>query len=207
MTTQRKERAILLGVVGGIASGKSHTTAEFVAQGAAVFDADAEVRALYEDPNFVANIRRRWSNVVSSDGKLDRRELAKIVFAPSEKGRKELTELNAIVHPALFKKFRQWFEGIHDKEFAVVDAPLLFEVGWQKHVDYIIFVEANFETRLKRAIERGWNSEELAFREARQIPLDVKRRRADFIVKSNCNDREISKQVASILNQIREEHI
>ena len=204
MTTQWKKRAILLGVVGGIASGKSHATAEFAAQGAAVFDADAEVRALYEDPNVVAKIRRRWANVVSSDGKIDRRELAKIVFTPSEKGQEELATLNSIVHPALFEKFRQWFEELHDKEIAVVDAPLLFEVGWQKHVDYVIFVDANLETRLKRASERGWSSQELAFREARQLPLDLKRNQADFIVESNDGDRALSGQIASILNKIRE---
>ncbi len=204
MTVQRTGRPTTLGVVGGVASGKSFATAEFVAQGAAKFDADLEVCALYEDSSLLERIRRRWSTAVKEDGELDRQELARIVFAPDEKGREELAALNSIVHPPLFEKFERWIQGLQGKEFAVVDAPLLFEVGWQKRVDYVVFVNADYETRLKRALDRGWSSEELALREARQLPLDVKKKQSDFVIESRCDSLAVSIQVASILSQIRE---
>ena len=204
MTGQRTERPTTLGVVGGVASGKSFATAEFVAQGAAKFDADLEVCALYEDSSVLETIRRRWPSAVKEDGKLNRQELARIVFAPNEKGRNELATLNSIVHPLLFEIFERWLKGLHGKEFAVVDAPLLFEVGWQKRVDYVVFVDADYETRLKRALDRGWSPEELAFREARQFPLDVKKNQSDFIIESRRDGPAVSVQVASILSQIRE---
>ena len=206
MTGQRTERPTTLGVVGGVASGKSFTTAEFVAQGAAKFDADLEVCALYEDSSVVDLIQRRWSTVVKEDGKLDRQKLAQIVFAPDEKGRRELATLNSIVHPLLFVKFERWLKELREKEFAIVDAPLLFEVGWQKRVDYVVFVDADYETRLKRALDRGWGPEELALREARQLPLDVKKKQSDFIIESRRDGLALSIQVASILSQIREKH-
>ena len=85
----------------------------------------------------------------------------------------------------------------------MIDAPLLLEVGWQKFVDYIIFVETSYETRLKRAVERGWTLEELARRESRQLPLDFKKGLSDFIIKSSPDDLEVSTQVVSVLSEIR----
>ena len=203
MTGQRTGRPTTLGIVGGVASGKSFVTAEFVAQGAAKFDADAEVGVLYENPVVLEKIRRRWPTVATCDDRLNRQELARIVFAPDEKGSEELAALNALVHPMLFEKFEQKLEQLHESEFVVIDAPLLIEVGWQKFVDYIIFVETSYETRLKRAVERGWTLEELARRESRQLPLDFKKGLSDFIIKSSPDDLEVSTQVASVLSEIR----
>ncbi|MGI6400889.1 MAG: dephospho-CoA kinase [Thermoguttaceae bacterium] len=195
---------ITLGVVGGIGSGKSYTTAELVSQGAVRFDADAQAKALYETPSIVAKIRNRWSSVVNSNGTVDYAALARIVFAPTEAGRKELAFLNSILHPVLLQKYENWLASLVDCEFAVLDAPLLFEVGWDSRVDYVIFVDASAETRLRRTIERGWSSDELFKREARQLPLEVKKARADFIVDANRDDSQMTQQIRKILDTIRE---
>ncbi|MBQ7029430.1 MAG: dephospho-CoA kinase, partial [Thermoguttaceae bacterium] len=130
-------------------------------------------------------LRDRWgADVVSPSGTVDRRRLAEIVFAPTAEARAELDFLNRTTRPPLFARFRRWLDAVRasDAEFAVLDAPLLFEVGWERDVDFVIFVEASRATRVRRVAERGWSPEELDRREANQLPLAVKRKRADFVL-------------------------
>ncbi len=203
MKENKAARAITIGIVGGVGSGKSFTTAEFVAQGAAKFDADSEAKKLYEDPEVVELVRQNWKDVLDDSGKLDRAKLAAIVFAPDEEGAVNLAKLNSILHPLLFRRFREWLGNLQDHEFAILDAPLLFEVGWETNVDYVVFVNADEETRRRRTILRGWNPDEITRREARQIPLDVKRARADFIVDASHDDSAMDRQVFLIMERIR----
>ena len=180
-----KDRALLFAVVGGIGSGKSFATAALRAFGFPCFDADAEARRLFDDPAILDVLRDRWgASVVAPDGTVDRRRLAEIVFAPTDEARTELDFLNRTTRPPLFARFRRWLDAVRasDAEFAVLDAPLLFEVGWESAVDFVIFVEASRATRVRRVAERGWSPEELDRREANQLPLDVKRARADFVL-------------------------
>lgn len=180
-----KARALLFAVVGGIGSGKSFATAALRTFGFPCFDADAEARRLFDDPAILDVLRDRWgASVVSPDGTVDRRRLAEIVFAPTDEARAELDFLNRTTRPPLFDRFRRWLDAVRasDAEFAVLDAPLLFEVGWESAVDFVIFVEASRATRVRRVAERGWSPEELDRREANQLPLAVKRARADFVL-------------------------
>lgn len=180
-----KDRALLFAVVGGIGSGKSFATAALRAFGFPCFDADVEARRLFDDPAILDALRDRWgASVVAPDGTVDRRRLAEIVFAPTDEARAELDFLNRTTRPPLFDRFRRWLDAVRasDAEFAVLDAPLLFEVGWERAVDFVIFVEASRATRVRRVAERGWSPEELDRREANQLPLAVKRERADFIL-------------------------
>ena len=193
-----KARALLFGVVGGIGSGKSFATAALRAFGFPCFDADAEARRLFDDPAILDVLRDRWgASVVSPDGTVDRRRLAEIVFAPTDEARAELDFLNRTTRPPLFARFRRWLDAVRasDAEFAVLDAPLLFEVGWESAVDFVIFVEASRATRVRRVAERGWSPEELNRREANQLPLAVKRARADFVlVNDDAPDADAPKQ-------------
>ncbi|MBP3558683.1 MAG: dephospho-CoA kinase [Thermoguttaceae bacterium] len=180
-----KNRALLFAVVGGIGSGKSFATAALRAFGFPCFDADAEARRLFDDPAILDVLRDRWgADVVSPSGTVDRRRLAEIVFAPTAEARAELDFLNRTTRPPLLARFRRWLDAVRasDAEFAVLDAPLLFEVGWERDVDFVIFVEASRATRVRRVAERGWSPEELDRREANQLPLAVKRKRADFVL-------------------------
>lgn len=197
---------VVVGIVGGVGAGKSFTTAAFVARGAAVFDADAEARRLFDEPAILRTLRERWgAAVVSDSGVVDRAKLAEIVFAPTASGRAELEFLNATTRPPLFERFRRWRAEINEagREIAVLDAPLLFEVGWEKNVDFVVFVDASRATRERRVAERGWKNGELARREANQIALDVKRNRADFVVDSDRDDGNVDVQVEKILAEIR----
>lgn len=180
-----KDRALLFGVVGGVGSGKSFATAALRAFGFPCFNADVEARRLFDEPSILDALRGRWgSDVVSPSGVVDRRRLAELVFAPTDEAKAELDFLNRTTRPPLFERFRRWLDAVRasDAEFAVLDAPLLFEVGWESEVDFVIFVEASRATRARRVAARGWPPEELGRREANQLPLDVKRRRADFVL-------------------------
>ena len=205
MTTQR---ALLFGVVGGIGSGKSFATAALRAFGFPCFDADAEARRLFDDPAILDALRRRWgAEVVAESGAVDRRRLAEIVFAPTDAAKVELDFLNQTTRPPLFARFRRWLDAVRasDAEFAVLDAPLLFEVGWESEVDFVIFVEASRATRLRRVAERGWPPEELDRREANQTPLAVKRERADFVLFNDADAPrpDATTQIAQIIAEAR----
>lgn len=205
MTT--KARALLFGVVGGIGSGKSFATAALQAFGFPRFDADAEARRLFDDPAILDVLRDRWgASVVSPSGTVDRRRLAEIVFAPTAEAKAELDFLNQTTRPPLFDRFRRWLDVVRASaaEFAVLDAPLLFEVGWEREVDFVIFVEASRATRLRRVAERGWAPEELDRREANQLPLAVKRARADFVLANDAATAdEATTQIAQIIAEAR----
>ncbi|MDO5308029.1 MAG: dephospho-CoA kinase [Planctomycetia bacterium] len=199
----------VLGIIGGIASGKSHVTTEFQRQGALRFDADAMTRELYSVPEFVEKLRARWPSAVDQNGVVLRASLAAIVFQDSDAGRVQLNELNALVHPEIFRLFRTWITAtkkdsqIDGFRVVILDAPLLLEAGWQEQVDYIVFVDAPTELRLTRALARGWSREEFFRREASQLPIEEKKRRASFLIDSQDNS-DVSRQVAKILTLLRQ---
>jgi dephospho-CoA kinase len=81
---------------------------------------------------------------------------------------------------------------------AVLDAALMIEAGWDQLCDHLVFVEASREQRLQRALERGWTESEFQRREATQLPLDVKRARADSIIDNSGTLRETLQQAAAV---------
>jgi len=195
----------ILGIVGGIGSGKSFVSDAFVAFGAARFDADKEAKLLYERDDFLDVLRARWSSAFDSQGVLNRSALAQIVFEPTAQGRKELEFLNAAVAPFLRRRHESWLQKLREQNvpLAILDAPLLFEHGWNAQVDYVVFVDASLPTRLRRVAARGWNDDELERREACQIPLDFKKEHSDFIVYTDRNDSRVPEQLVKIIEKIR----
>lgn len=196
---------VVIGIVGGIAAGKSFVTKEFIAQGAEHFDADKEAKELYNLPSVVSEIKKRWPIVVDSKNVVDKSRLAQIVFSPTEQGARELNELNALLHPILNGAFITWLKKRKDAQLVILDAPLLLEAGMDSLIDYLVFVDADFDVRQKRAAERGWDSGEIVRREARQLPLCVKKERADFCVDSSSSSSDVKKQVAKIVETLFQE--
>jgi len=192
-------------MVGGIGSGKSFVSDAFVAFGAARFDADREAKLLYERDDFLGILRKRWSNAFDAQGALNRAALARIVFDQSPQGRGELDFLNRTVAPFLRVKYESWLQDLRERRvpLAVLDAPLLFEHGWNAQVDYVVFVDASVAARRRRVAARGWLDGELERREACQLPLDVKKERSDFVVDTNCDDSRVPEQITKIIEQIR----
>jgi len=178
----------VLGITGGVASGKSLVARQFERLGAKVLDADRAGHEALRLPHVEEAARQRWGEAIfGPDGRIDRNRLARIVFTPGLEGEIERKYLESLTHPEIARLLKQQAEAwaASGVEIGVLDAALLFEAGWDALCDKIVFVEASRETRLRRATSRGWTEGEFAAREGAQETLDCKRARADAIIENN----------------------
>ena len=184
----------LLGIIGGIGSGKSTASALFRQLGAAVIGADTIGHQVLLLPSVKETALRRWGSAVfGTDGEIDRRKLATVVFADE----RELAYLKTLTHPLIAEEvLRQKKEceqsGI---EICLLDAPLLLESGWHSMVDQVIFVSAPREIRWNRIKDRGWSQTEWQQREAVQFSVEEKRRQADIILDNSGDIEHLRRQV------------
>jgi dephospho-CoA kinase len=186
-----------LGLLGGVASGKSLVSRQLAELGAVVLNADRAGHEALRLPEVEAAARQRWRDAIfGGDGHIDRSRLAKIVFAPAPDGPRELEYLESLTHPEIGRRLAAQVEAA--KAFAplaVVDAALLFEAGWDKLCDSTAFVDAPRTARLARALQRGWTEEDFAAREGAQDSLDSKRARADVIIDNSGSVEHTQAQV------------
>lgn len=177
----------LIGLIGGIASGKSYVATMFQQLGAKIIDADLLAHQVLVEPETVAVLRQRWGDQILRNGELDRRQIAKIVFADSAKSRQELDWLESHLHPQIKQRvdaqLAVWRQDptVHA---VILDAPVLIKAGWHLFCDELIFVDATLETRLARAQKRGWDAQELQRRESFQTSLEQKRSLATYTMVS-----------------------
>jgi dephospho-CoA kinase len=197
----------VIGIAGGVGSGKSTVARMFGDLGCVVLDSDVAAKATLDRPEVVATIRGWWGDgVVTADGGADRKRIADIVFADVA----QRARLEGLIHPLLKRDRGEAIRAARARGAAgvVVDAPLLFEAGVDAECDEVVFVECPDEVRLARvAASRGWTREELTRREAAQWPLTRKRAACRFSVE-NAGDDEASRarlraRVAEVLAAIR----
>ena len=187
-----------IGIVGGIASGKSAITAEFERLGAGRLDADRAGHAVLDEPAVRERIVARWGeDVLGSDGRIDRSAVAKIVFAPPPRGPVEQRFLENLTHPWIRRRLEEEAAKMVDRgiRVAVLDAPLLIEVGWDALCDEVLFIDAPTAIRRRRAAVRGWNTRVFHDREAAQADLKTKRTRADVVIDNSGTLEETRAQV------------
>lgn len=193
---------IVVGLTGSIGMGKSTTAAMFAAEGAPVYDADAEVRALYEKGGAaVAPVEAAFPGVVVG-GAVDRARLRERVNGKPD----ELARLNRIVHPLMGARRAAFFEAARaaGADVVVLDVPLLFETGGDKGVDATVVASAPAEMQRERVLARGEMSEaEFDFILGRQTPDAEKRARADFVVDTSRGLEAARGQVRDILAALR----
>jgi dephospho-CoA kinase len=178
---------LILGLVGGIASGKSLVANILRDFGALVLDADQAGHYVLRDPAVIAELTQRWGKkILDSKGQIIRREVAKIVFAKGNEAERHFLE--HLTHPRIEALLHQELEAIRKSPepppVVVLDAPLLFEAGWDKLCDQVLYVDAPRDLRLERAIARGWSAEQFAAREASQMPLEEKATRSHIVVRN-----------------------
>ncbi|MEO1007840.1 MAG: dephospho-CoA kinase [Planctomycetota bacterium] len=174
------QRPMVLGLAGGIGSGKSAVASILAELGFWVSDSDAGVRTLLARPDVRARVVAALGDGVVRDGRLDRRAIAARVFGDDAARR----ALEAILHPMLHAERADLLRRAAESGVrgVVVDAPLLFEAGVDAECDAVLFVETPRAERLARVRRRGWDEAELDRREAAQMPLDEKRRRSTAVV-------------------------
>jgi dephospho-CoA kinase len=188
----------IIGITGGVASGKSLVTQQFASQGAAVLDADKAGHEALRLPHVEAAARQRWGETVfGADGRIDRAKLARIVFAAGPEGHQERGFLEQLTHPEIGRLLRQQAESFeaHGFETAILDAALLFEAGWNQLCHKIVYIQSPRDERLRRALARGWTREDFEAREAAQDSVDAKQARADVIIDNSTSAERTQAQV------------
>jgi dephospho-CoA kinase len=193
----------IIGISGGIGSGKSMVAGIFRELGCMVISSDEQVREAYKDQRIVRQLREWWGeSVLDEQGELNRKKVADIIFGdPSQRLR-----LETLLHPAVavLRQKRMEVGGEDPQVTAFVwDTPLLFEAGLRGGCDAIVFVEAPLERRLERVkASRGWTEAELHRREKSQWPLDKKREISDYIVVNTADAEYVRGQVREVLFRI-----
>jgi dephospho-CoA kinase len=197
------KRKPIIGILGGIGSGKSTVAAEFAKLGCKVIDADEIAHELLEQFEVRQGIVGLFGEgILDSAGKIDRQKLAGVVFADAQR----LSLLNNIIHPLVLKRAEELIE-LYKLRAAikaiVLDIPLLVEVGWDKRCDKLIFIECRRHIRVDRVKKLGvFDENQLKIRENFQISLDKKAKLADNIVDNNSDFSALVRQVANIFSHI-----
>ena len=184
----------MLGLTGGIGSGKSTVDALLEEKGAVVLDADAIVRELQQPvmPVFEAMVERFGSDIVGADGALDRAAVAEIVFNDPE----ALQDLNAMVHPAVGERINQRLSELAGTdEVVVLDIPLLVE-GDREGYAGVLVVDTDPEVALRRLVEhRGFCEEDARARMANQASREDRLARADVVIRNDGTLDDLRREV------------
>ncbi|PQD94665.1 dephospho-CoA kinase [Pradoshia eiseniae] len=194
----------IIGLTGGIASGKSTVSNWLISQGYPVVDADVAARKVVEPgmPALREITEAFGRDILLEDGTLNRKKLGAIIFSDDEKRQ----TLNAIVHPAVREWMRQETERafLEGTSIVIMDIPLLFESKLTHMVEETILVYVSMETQLKRLMDRDGYSEADALARIRaQMPIDDKRKLADYIIDNNGPVSETIEQVKEIMKQFK----
>jgi dephospho-CoA kinase len=188
----------VIGLLGGIASGKSMVAEQLAACGAKVLNADQIAHEVLRRADVEAAARSRWGGgVFGPDGHIDRARLAEVVFAPPPEGPRHRAYLEQLTHAEVIRIIEEELAALRGSAVgaAVIDAPLLAEVGLDKICDMLVFVDAPERVRLERAAARGWRKEDFAAREDAQESLDSKRKLADLIIDNSGPPEQTQAQV------------
>ncbi len=185
-----------VGITGGIGSGKTTVCKIFETLGIPVYYADDRAKWLMtHDPELVEAISNTFGQAAySPEGQLNRAYLAKVVFGDAEK----LAQLNALVHPAVFRDGSQWHQSQTGAPYTLREAALLFESGSYRAIDKMIVVTAPQEIRIKRVMERDQvTADAVLARIEKQWPEEEKVKRADYVI-LNDGERLLVPQVLEI---------
>ena len=193
---------LLVGLTGGIGSGKSTVARMLEERGAVVFDADLLAREAVEPgtPGHAAVIERFGADVLAPGGELDREALASIVFADPAARR----DLEQIVHPEVRRLFAEGSEAYHDTDRIVVfSAPLLVESGMHTAFEILVVVSATVATQIQRLMrQRGMSEPAIRARIDAQAPLEDKAAVADFLVDNEGTLAELQSQVERLWHDL-----
>jgi len=176
---------MVLGITGGIGSGKSVVCRVFSILGAPVFSADDEARIIMEtDPDIMKEVENAAGEKVYENGMLNRKKLASLIF----NDRQKLASVNRVVHPAVFNSFVRWKERT-TAPLVIFESAILFESGADKLTDRILNVNAPIEVRIERVMERNTLSEqEVTERINNQWSDEQRSELSDYVISNTGNE-------------------
>lgn len=185
---------VLIGLTGGIGSGKSSVSARLAERGAVVVDADAIVRELQApgQPVLAAMVERFGTEILAADGTLDRQAVADVVFADAD----ALADLNAIVHPAVGAEIARRLEDLAGSDRVVIlDVPLLVESG-RSDLAALVVVDVDPDLAVARLVEhRGFSEADARARMSRQVPRAQRSARADLVIDNSGDLADLDREV------------
>ncbi len=196
----------VIGLVGGIAAGKTHVAKLLEEMGAKRIDADGVGHDILTRPLIARRVGQIFGEeVLNPRGSVDREQLGRLVFDDDQTSMVRRKELEALIHPLIHadvvKQLRKYQESQSPPPAVVLDAPLLLEAGWAPACHVIIFIDTPEAIRISRAKERGWTAKKLASRENAQMPLDQKRMAATHVVDGSGSAATLRQQLETIWNQ------
>lgn len=193
----------VVGIVGGIGSGKSSVVRSITDIPLTVIDADRAGHKLLKDPKIKNALVDEFGESILTNLEIDRALLADRVFGPDEAHSQSLAVLNQILHPVIRKEIHRQIRNARHSAAVILDAALLLEGGWADDCDAIIFIDTPLSLRQQRVrVNRGWSAEELSRREARQWNLEKKRNAADFVVENSSTPAKSAEEMKKILGRI-----
>jgi dephospho-CoA kinase len=196
-------RKRVVGLIGGMGSGKSSVGALFERRGGYLISADELGHEALRQPALIKRVVARFgSGILDEGGSVDRRRLGRIVFADPA----ELRALEDVVFPYIERRIREEInkaEGLPEARFVVLDAAIMLEAGWDQACDVIVFVhvpEAVREERLSK--QRGWTREEVQARQRAQLPVADKISRADYVLDNSGSAEETAQQIEDLIRRM-----
>jgi dephospho-CoA kinase len=196
------KNVLQVALTGGIATGKSYCLSRFEAGGIPTIDADrlARIAVAPGSPGLAAVVDRFGPSVLREDGSLDRAALAGIIFAD----RSARADLEAIVHPDVYRRIREWFAQLPPAtRIAIADIPLLFETGHEHDFDAVIVCACAPAEQLRRLVVRdGLSEAEAHARLAAQWPIDEKAKRARYVIRTDGTFTETDAEIRRVLEDL-----
>jgi len=199
-TSVKSGKLPVIGLIGGMGSGKSHIAAELAKRGGRVIAGDQLGHEALRQSDTIERLVGRWGRtILDPAGNIDRARISALVFADEDERR----ALEAVIHPYIERRLiEQLREAAEDPScrFIVLDAAVLLEAGWQRYCTMVVFVDAPREERLARLARfRGWSEAELTERERAQLSLADKKARADLVIDNSGSLSDLSRQVDDLV--------
>lgn len=191
---------ILIGILGGIGSGKSLVAGELARLGAVILDGDRMGHMVLEEKEVREALRARWGDAIfREDDTVNRHEIAKRVFGDAQGAKEELKFLEGLTHPRIGERIFAELERLRSDgliKIAVLDAPVMTKTGWHKKCDRLWFVECPKEERVRRVAARGWTAEQLEAYEDAQDSLDWRKSLCDTVIDNSADFDAARVQIA-----------
>ena len=191
--------AYIIGLTGGIGSGKTTLVNYMESLGIPVFIADEEAKKAMQSPQVLDNVKANFGNAIFENGQLNRQQLASIVFSNPDK----LKELNSIIHPEVKRQFAIWLDQHKTVPFVVYEAAILFESGSYQNCDYIITVTAPLEDRITRVMQRDNCSREQVLQRINVQWTDEERALKSNYVIDNTSTQSAKHEIDKILKILK----